>query len=74
MITGSGQKKSYIFRLFSGCNFFPLLAFTVNNYILYADSTEISGFSVLLCFCDLQFCHVDIVDILLMKGGSGCFK
>lgn len=24
--------------------------FSVNNYILYANSTEISGFSVLLCF------------------------
>ena len=38
------------FRLFSGCNFFVVFIFTVNNYILYANSTEISGFSVLLCF------------------------
>lgn len=39
-----------VFRLFSGCNFFVLFTFTVNNFILYANSTEISGFSVLLCF------------------------
>lgn len=39
-----------VFRLFSGCNFFVFFIFTVNNYILYANSTEISGFSVLLCF------------------------
>lgn len=39
-----------VFRLFSGCNLLVLFAFTVNNFILYANSTEISGFSVLLCF------------------------
>ena len=39
-----------VFSLLSGCNFFALLAFAVNNFILYANSTEISGFSVLLCF------------------------
>ena len=80
MITGSGLKKSYIFRscvfftlfdamilmflirfcsifsgygvfrLLSGCNFFAVFIFSVNNCILYANSTEISGFSVLLCF------------------------
>ena len=31
-----------VFRLFSGCNFFVFFIFTVNNYILYANSTEIS--------------------------------
>ena len=77
MITGSGQKKTYIFRFlyclllsdfdsfytilvgffddygvhpFSGYNFFAVFVFPVNNFILYANSTEISGFSVLLCF------------------------
>ena len=77
MITGSGQKKPYIFRFlyclllsdfdgfytvhigffddygvhpFSGYNFFAVFVFPVNNFILYANSTEISGFSVLLCF------------------------
>ena len=43
-----------VFRLFSGCNFFVLFTFTVNNFILYANSTEISGFSVLLCFWRLS--------------------
>lgn len=43
-----------VFRLLSGCNFFVLFTFTVNNFILYANSTEISGFSVLLCFWRLS--------------------
>ena len=80
MITGSGLKKSYIFRF---CVFFSLFwcndfdvsytvfvrffwlrgfspvfwlqlfrpfHFSVNNFILCANSTEIYGFSVLLCF------------------------
>ena len=77
MITGSGQKKPYIFRFlyrlllsdfdgfytilvgffddygvhpFFGYNFFAVFVFSVNNFILHANSTEISGFSVLLCF------------------------
>ena len=81
MITGSGQKKPYIFRFlycfllsdfdgfytilvrffddygvrpFSGYNFFAIFVFSVNNYILYANSTEIYGFSVLLCFWRLS--------------------
>ena len=43
-----------VFRLFSGCNFFAVFVFSVNNFILYANSTEISGFSVLLCFWRLS--------------------
>ena len=35
---------------FSRYNFFVVFIFPVNNCILYANSTEISGFSVLLCF------------------------
>ena len=84
MITGSGLKKSYIFRfrvffrLFDAMilmflirflfDFFWLRGFSpafwlqlfrrfhfsVNNCILYANSTEISGFSVLLCFWRLS--------------------
>ena len=81
MITGSGQKKLYIFRFlyrlllsdfdsfytvlvgffddygvcpFSGYNFFAVFVFSVNNFILHANSTEISGFSVLLCFWRLS--------------------
>ena len=77
MITGSGQKKPYIFRFlywlllsdfdgfymvfvgffddygvrpFSGYNFFAVFVFPVNNFIFCANSTEIYGFSVLLCF------------------------
>ena len=84
MITGSGQKKSYIFRFCVFFRFFDAMIlmfpirflfdffwlrgfspafwlqlfrrfhFSVNNCILYANSTEISGFSVLLCFCRLS--------------------
>ena len=81
MITGSGQKKPYIFRFlyclllsdfdgfytilvgffddygacpFSGYNFFAVFIFSVNNFIFCANSTEISGFSVLLCFWRLS--------------------
>ena len=80
MITGSGLKKSYIFRFCVFFRFFDAMIlmfpirflfdffwlrgfspafwlqlfrrfhFSVNNCILYANSTEISGFSVLLCF------------------------
>ena len=77
MITGSGQKKPYIFRFlyclllsdfdgfytvligffddygvrpFYGYNFFAVFVFSVNNFIFCANSTEIYGFSVLLCF------------------------
>ena len=39
---------------FSGYNFFVVFIFSVNNFILCTNSTEISGFSVLLCFLRLS--------------------
>lgn len=105
MITGSGLKKSYIFRFCVFFRFFDAMIlmflirflfdffwlrgfspvfrlqlfrpfhFSVNNFILCANSTEISGFSVLLCFWATITSHIIfIVDSYWWKGGFSCFK
>ena len=45
-----GFFDDYGVRPFSGYNFFAVFVFSVNNFIFCANSTEIYGFSVLLCF------------------------
>ena len=106
MITGSGQKKPYIFRFlyclllsdfdgvytvligffddygvrpFSGYNFFAVFVFPVNNFIFCANSTEISGFSVLLCFWRLSLLTYSLLQTVIdekeaLVVSSNCFR
>lgn len=106
MITGSVQKKPYIFRFlyclllsdfdgfyttsvgffddygvcpFSGYNFFAVFISSVNNYILSTNSTEISGFSVLLRFWRLSnapysYCNILLDEKEALVVSSNCFR
>ena len=66
-------------RPFFGYNFFALFTLSVNNFIFRANSTEISGFSVLLCFWRLSNAPYSYCSILLdekeaLVVSSNCFR